>query len=304
MTYDPARGIVDGYKLRTVAVEFDPRSGGPVQPTDPGDDVDDSGADDLGWAGSGGGIGTGDGEGGFPWILLVLAGVVVAAYVVGGRDEEDEGEGGTGLALPLVGVGAAGAGLYYLTRRGGDMPGPVTGSGNAVEGRYATTRSDAHRMYAAVIYRLQGWDGVSDPNDGRFMPPTWEQLRFFDAWRVSEGGKATWNPLNTTWRGGSIKTYNSAGVGQYATEDDGVIATFKTINLRYYRDLKARIIDPNATAEEMAASPNLVTWRRGFKPDDGHPYVSGVLRTYPKTPEAIAKHGKTAIPYRYPIYGV
>lgn len=87
MTYDPARGIVDGYELRTVAAEFDPRSGGPVQPTDPGDDVDESGADDLGWAGSGGGIGTGDGDGGFPWILLVLAGVVVVAYSVGGSDD-------------------------------------------------------------------------------------------------------------------------------------------------------------------------------------------------------------------------
>jgi hypothetical protein len=209
-----------------------------------------------------------------------------------------------GIVLPIVGLAAAGAALYVIAKKGGDMTGPVTGTGNAVEGRYATERADAHRMYAQIFYRLQGWDGVSDPNIGTYIAPTWEHLRFFDAWRVSEGGKATWNPFNTTWRGGSIKTYNTAGVGQYASEEDGIVATFKTINLRYYPDLKARILTPDVTAEHIAASPNLVTWRRGFKPDDGRAYVDGVLRTYPKTDASIAKYGKTAIPYRYPIYGV
>lgn len=212
-------------------------------------------------------------------------------------DADDMG----GIALPVVGVVAAGAALYMLAK-GGAMGGTITGSGSAVPGRYATTRADARRMYAAIVLRLRGWDGESDPS--AYPQISLEQLRFFEAWRLIEGGKATWNPLNTTWRGKSIKTYNAAGVAQYATEDDGVVATFKTINLRYYRDLKSRILTPGATAEDMAASPDLVVWRRGFKPDDGHLYVRGVLVFYPKSEENIARYGETGIPYKHPIYGV
>jgi hypothetical protein len=87
MTYDSTTGRVSGYSLRTVAVDMTPQADGSAPAATPGPQDDWSGADDLGWAGSGGGIGTGNDEGGFPWILAVLAGVVVVTYAVGGSDD-------------------------------------------------------------------------------------------------------------------------------------------------------------------------------------------------------------------------
>lgn len=220
---------------------------------------------------------------------------------------DDSADTVSDLALPVAGLVAAGAALYVIARRG-SMDGPVTGSGAAVANRYPISNQDAHGMYARIWLGVQGysldtppWTDTTRPAPDPFAGApqmTIEHLRFFDAWRLSEGGKATWNPFNTTWRTGNIKTYNSAGVGQYATQLDGELATAKTIRLKYYKDLVARLTDPNATAEYIAASPNLVTWRRGFKPDDGHPYVTGILKRYPK------QAGGTGIPYRYPVYGV
>ena len=87
MTYDASTGVVTDYELRAVAADMTPRAGDTGQSPMPGPDEDWSGADDLGWAGSGGGVGTGDGGSGFPWIRAVLAGVVVVAYAVGGTDD-------------------------------------------------------------------------------------------------------------------------------------------------------------------------------------------------------------------------
>lgn len=210
-----------------------------------------------------------------------------------------------GIVLPIVGLAAAGAALYVIAKKGGDMPGPVTGSGSSIA-LYTITQEGAHGIYERIWAMVQGANPYDAASMAGFPSPTWEHMRFFDAWRLAEGGKAAWNPFNTTWRTGSVKTYNKAGVGQYQTMRDGEIANAKTIRLRYYRDLARRLADPNATAEQIAASPDLVIWRRGFKPDDGHPYVAGILKSYPmpKTQEEIEKLGKTGIPYRYPIYGV
>ena len=57
------------------------------------------------------------------------------------------------------------------------------------------------RLLAACNSR--GWD------TGRFQP---EPLRLLTAWARSEGGKATWNPLNTTLRLPGSTDYNSIGV--------------------------------------------------------------------------------------------
>lgn len=65
-------------------------------------------------------------------------------------------------------------------------------------------------------------------------PVSEENLKFLYAWRQAEGGKAKFNPFNTTqkWRGAT--DYNEVGVKNYATIEDGLEATLKTIkNGRY-----------------------------------------------------------------------
>lgn len=219
----------------------------------------------------------------------------------------------TSNATGLATIAALGVGVYAWERYS-MATGPVTGAGNAVTGRYALTRAQADDYLARIWYQLQGfdmleasdWDTFTRSNEASKPTPTLtvDHLRFMHAWRLAEGGKATWNPWNTTWRGGSIKTYNSAGVGQYATAESGILATTKTLKLKYYRDLVTRMTTPDATAEYIAASPDLVTWRRGFKPDDGRAYVAGILASYPKPADGKGANGITGIPYRYPIYGV
>ncbi len=151
---------------------------------------------------------------------------------------------------------------------------PVTGR---VAGRYALSEADADAFYVEVLGQL---GLASSPN----------RLRFMRAWRLAEGAEATWNPFNTTWAGTKApgvrsSRYNSAGVGNYATRVDGVAATVKTLRLRYYADLRARLARDDAP-ELVALSPDLRTWGTGAG-------VSRVLAAFPGS-----------IPYRSPLFGV
>src|SRR3954464_738736 len=76
------------------------------------------------------------------------------------------------------------------------------------------------------------------------IPMDHEILRFFTAWQKSEGGTATWNPLNTTnhvmstahgeWQSGD---YNSTGVANYNKAFEGVLATADTLLQDVFHDL-------------------------------------------------------------------
>jgi hypothetical protein len=86
MTYNASTGEATGYRL-VAAAPVDPNKGNAKGQG--GDETDESGADQYGYAGSGGGgLGTGDGDGaGFPWIVVLLAAAVGLAFVVGGDDD-------------------------------------------------------------------------------------------------------------------------------------------------------------------------------------------------------------------------
>lgn len=139
-------------------------------------------------------------------------------------------------------------------------------------GRYALSEADADAFYADVLRALG-------------MPATANRLRFMRAWRQAEGAEATWNPWNTTWARGRASKYNSVGVGNYATREDGLRASVGTLRLRYYVDLRARLARDDAP-ELVALSPDLRTWGTGAG-------VSRVLAAFP-----------VSIPYRSPLYGV
>jgi hypothetical protein len=53
-------------------------------------------------------------------------------------------------------------------------------------------------------------------------------------WQEFEGGNAEWNPLNTTEHWPNATLYNSAGVRNYRTQEDGINATAATLRNGYY----------------------------------------------------------------------
>lgn len=65
-------------------------------------------------------------------------------------------------------------------------------------------------------------------------PRTNNNLLTLYAWRQSEGGTATYNPLNTSWFMPGSTVYNSHGVKNYLTPEDGVHSTVKTLLMPEY----------------------------------------------------------------------
>ena len=59
--------------------------------------------------------------------------------------------------------------------------------------------------------------------------PTRSNLLFMYAWRQAEGGDAKNNPFNTTQKWPGATNYNSTGVKNYQTAQDGIQATCKTL---------------------------------------------------------------------------
>lgn len=59
--------------------------------------------------------------------------------------------------------------------------------------------------------------------------PTKSNMLFMYAWRQAEGGKAKNNPFNTTLKMPGSTNYNSVGVKNYSTPEEGIEATCKTL---------------------------------------------------------------------------
>lgn len=93
-------------------------------------------------------------------------------------------------------------------------------------------------------------------------PVTDNNLNFLYGWRQAEGGHAAFNPFNTTQKATGATAYNSVGVKNYTSEEQGIAATIKTLkNGRYEVILSAMRADsvPEVTAEALIASP----WGKG-----------------------------------------
>jgi len=93
---------------------------------------------------------------------------------------------------------------------------------------------------------------------------TKENMKFFYAWRQSEGGKATYNPFNTTQPYNNASKYNSVGVRNYKSESDGINATVKTLkNGRY--DCIVDGLKNNIGAKKISTKciSQLKTWGTG-----------------------------------------
>lgn len=89
-------------------------------------------------------------------------------------------------------------------------------------------------------------------------PITDNNMAFVYAWRQSEGGKATFNPFNTTQKAEGATNYNKVGVKNYTSAEQGVSATVKTLtNGRYESIISSLKMDktPMETAEALVISP-------------------------------------------------
>jgi peptidoglycan hydrolase-like protein with peptidoglycan-binding domain len=90
-------------------------------------------------------------------------------------------------------------------------------------------------------------------------PVTKNTLTFFFAWRKAEHGACAFNPFATTQPYGASTKFNTAGVRNYQSEEDGIAATIKTLLNGYYTDLVNRLrsdLDPI----EIASSLDLNIW--------------------------------------------
>ena len=118
------------------------------------------------------------------------------------------------------------------------------------------------------------FDKINIGNDKEFYtailtgigaPITDENIKFFYAWRKAEGGKATNNPFNTTFKlnkDSGITNYNDAGVKNYSTPNYGIEATVKTLLLPYY----TCIIDGlknDIGSSKISECESLKTWGTG-----------------------------------------
>jgi hypothetical protein len=67
--------------------------------------------------------------------------------------------------------------------------------------------------------------------------PTKGNMAFMYAWRQSEGATAKFNPFNTTKKMPGSTKFNSVGVKNYKSMEDGIKATCETLKLEHYTDI-------------------------------------------------------------------
>ena len=104
-------------------------------------------------------------------------------------------------------------------------------------------------------------------------PSTAGNLIWFKAWRQMEGAKATWNAFNSTQKINDSTRYNSVGVQNYKTMEDGVTATYNTLTNGKYpnivKALKTGIVDKAAALslaiELQKTGKDLCIWVKGPK---------------------------------------
>ncbi len=123
---------------------------------------------------------------------------------------------------------------------------------------------------------------------------TREHVIAFLSWRLSEGGAARFNPLNTTYRLQGSTDYNSVGVQNYRSWDDGVLATVRTLMQAGYgfprivseiRHSKTSAHDVDLAVNESGwVSGRVANHQRGTYALWGIPLVRAHFRHYARTP--------------------
>lgn len=114
--------------------------------------------------------------------------------------------------------------------------------------------------------------------------PTKDNMSFMYAWRQSEGAKALNNPFNTTHKMPGSTNYNSVGVKNYKTSQDGIQATCKTLKNGRYTDI-INGLKNDVGLFELSRMKGLKTWGTG---DLLAKVADGYLKGSTPKPPAIA----------------
>lgn len=127
------------------------------------------------------------------------------------------------------------------------------------------TRPSGKKIVVTKLHTIPGPAGSDDAFYNKILagigaPVTPENKRFMYAWRAAEGGQAAFNPFNTTQGAPGATNYNTAGVKNYASEEQGVAATVKTLLNGRYGDIVSALRDGGpgasaAAAQALARSP-------------------------------------------------
>lgn len=95
------------------------------------------------------------------------------------------------------------------------------------------------------------------------LPVTPDNIRFINAWQQAEGTRASFNPLATTMRWNGATTFNSVGVRNYASYEDGIKATAATLRLGYYTTLVSAMRSGKSAVSIASNIDALKTWGTG-----------------------------------------
>lgn len=93
-------------------------------------------------------------------------------------------------------------------------------------------------------------------------PVTNENLKFLYAWRQSEGKAGRFNPFNTTHGMPGSTNFNTVGVKNYRSMEDGMVATIKTLKNGRYECILRGLRD-DIGASNIAKCRSLETWGTG-----------------------------------------
>lgn len=94
-------------------------------------------------------------------------------------------------------------------------------------------------------------------------PVSDENLKFFYAWRQAEGATAAFNPFNTTQPMPGATKYNSVGVRNYKSAEDGIAATVKTLTNGHYPEILSKLKSDAGAVEIANSLSDLKTWGTG-----------------------------------------
>jgi len=111
-------------------------------------------------------------------------------------------------------------------------------------------------------------EGLADQNfyakllENLGAPVSEENLKFLYAWRQSEGKAGKFNPFNTTYKMPNATDFNSVGVKNYQTLQDGMVATIKTLKNGRYNCIVDGLKN-DIGAANIAKCESLKTWGTG-----------------------------------------
>jgi len=147
-----------------------------------------------------------------------------------------------------------------------------------------------------AVPTLPGWQDQILQGVG--APSTPQNMQLMNAWAQAEGGGASNNPFNTTQMAPGATAYNSAGVRNFTTPQQGIQATIDTLQNGYYPDILSSLRSGGsamATAQAIANSPwgtgrgvlNVLGGSQGSAAPSPSPTMSPSTSSLPQIPQSM-----------------